>query len=61
MSERASESLSGSMTERPMSRPSAARKVFAIAPPTSSMSTRVSSDSITAILSLTFAPPSTAA
>ena len=57
---RASGSLSTSTRLRPIERPCAARKVLAIAPPMSSASTLLKSASITAILSLTFAPPSTA-
>lgn len=57
---RASASLSSSTRLLPIERPCAARKVFAMAPPMTSVSTRARSASRTAILSETFAPPSTA-
>src|SRR5436305_1171334 len=46
-----------SVRELPVPIPFAAMNVYAIAPPISSASTRVTSCSITLILSLTFAPP----
>ena len=57
---RASSSRSGSTSELPVSRPIAAKKVHAIAPPIRIWSTLGSSASIRSILPLILAPPSTA-
>ena len=51
---------SSSTRDRPVSSPSARKKVLAMAPPTSSRSARASIFSMTAILSDTLAPPRTA-
>ena len=55
-----SSTKSGSTSESPTDTPCARRKVNAIAPPTSTVSQRSSSASITPSLSPTLAPPSTA-